>query len=120
MGKFRRGMYEDYKHEFNTDEYNAAYKKVKRIKGFYSHLRIYLIINILIIIASVKGDIFGGYIHIRDGGLFNWHTYSPAFFWGIGLLAHALSVFGEDVFFGREWEEKKIKQYITKEEDKNK
>ena len=121
MGKFRRRMYEEYAQEFSTDEnYNAAYKKVKKIKGFYSHLRIYIIINILIIIASIKGDVFEGYIHIRDGGLFNWHTYSTAFFWGIGLLAHALSVFGEDVFFGRDWEEKKIQKYIKKEETKNK
>jgi hypothetical protein len=49
--------------------------------------------------------------------LYHLHTYSTAFFWGIGLVAHGLSVFGRELFFGNNWEEKKIKQYI--ERDKN-
>ncbi|PWB26969.1 2TM domain-containing protein [Flavobacterium sp. HTF] len=121
MGRYRRRMYEDYAQEFSTDEnFNIAYKKVKRIKGFYSHLRIYVIINILIIIASVNGEIFGDHIRIRDGGLLSWHTYSTAVFWGIGLLAHAFSVFGRDIFFSDDWEERKIQEYMKKEEAKNK
>jgi len=43
------------------------------------------------------------------------HTYSTAFFWGIGLVAHGLSVFGHDIFFGSNWEEKKIKELMDKE-----
>lgn len=120
MGRFRRRMYEDYQ-QYSTDEnFNIAYKKVKRIKGFYSHLRIYVIINILIIIASINGEIFGDHIRIRDGGLFSWHTYSTAVYWGIGLLAHALSVFGRDLFFSDDWEERKIQEYMKKQEAKNK
>jgi hypothetical protein len=44
-------------------------------------------------------------------------TFSTAFFWGIGLLAHGLSVFGRYVFFGQNWEEKKIQELMDK--DKN-
>jgi hypothetical protein len=105
MGQFRKRMYEEHAHKFSTDEeYNSAYKKVKRIKGFYSHLRIYLIINVLIITEGIS----------------NWHTYSTAIFWGIGLLAHGLSVFGRDLFFGTDWEEKKIQEFMNKNDNQNK
>jgi hypothetical protein len=46
MGRLRRRMFEEYREEFTNDEsFNIAYRKVKRIKGFYSHLRIYVIVN---------------------------------------------------------------------------
>ena len=114
MGRFRRRMNEEYAHEFSTDEsYNNAYKKVKRLKGFYSHLRIYLIVNLIIIIANLNKDIFTNGIHAS--GLSEWETYSTAFFWGIGLAAHAMSVFGRDIFFSSDWEQKKIQKYMEKE-----
>ena len=119
MGRFRRRMYEDYSQEFSTDEnFNAAYRKVKRIKGFYGHLRIYIIVNILIIVASVNGNFFSN--GIMHSGLLDWQTYSTALFWGIGLLTHGLSVFGRDVFFSADWEQRKIEEYMKKESDKNK
>ncbi|WP_343695091.1 2TM domain-containing protein [Flavobacterium sp.] len=114
MGRFRRRMYEDYAHEFSTDEnYNNAYRKVKRLKGFYSHLRVYVIVNLIIIVTNLNKDIFSEGIHAS--GLTDWHTYSVAFFWGIGLLAHAMSVFGRDFFFSADWEQKKIQKYMEKE-----
>ncbi|KUJ61348.1 hypothetical protein AR687_12960 [Flavobacteriaceae bacterium CRH] len=114
MGRFRRRMFEEYAHEFSTDEsYNAAYKKVKRLKGFYSHLRVYIIVNVIIIVASLNRHIFTG--GIQESGLLDWETYSTAFFWGIGLLAHGLSVYGRDLFFSDDWEQKKIQKYMEKE-----
>ncbi|MEO8534954.1 MAG: 2TM domain-containing protein [Flavobacterium sp.] len=119
MGRLRRRMYDEDAREYSTDErYNIAYKKVKRIKGFYSHLRIYVIINVIIIISSSNKSIFG------DAGaheiFWRWETFSTAVFWGIGLLAHGLSVFGRDMFFSDDWEEKKIQQYMKKEEAQSK
>jgi hypothetical protein len=116
MGRFRRRMYEDYAHEFSTDDsYNIAYRKVKRIKGFYSHLRIYIIINVLIIVSNLNRDFIGTGFNFNGNGLFDWHTYSTAFYWGIALLIHAFSVFGRDVFFSDDWEQKKIREYMEKE-----
>jgi hypothetical protein len=114
MGRFRRRMFEEYAHEFSTDEsYNIAYRKVKRIKGFYSHLRVYIIVNIIIIITSLNGNFFTGGIDTHR--LFELHTYSTAFYWGIALLIHAFSVFGRDLFFSDDWEQKKIREYMDKE-----
>ena len=110
MGRFTRRMFDEDAREISTDEsYNIAYKKVKRIKGFYSHLKIYCIVNVIIIISSYNRDFIGG------SGFWNWHTFSTALFWGIGLLIHGLSVFGPDLLFNHDWEQKKIQQYMDKE-----
>jgi hypothetical protein len=120
MGRFRQRMYEEYRHEFSTDEsYNAAYKKVKRIKGFYSHLKVYIIVNAFIIISSLNKGYIGNHFEVR--GFNNWEIYSTAFYWGIALLIHAFTVFGPDVFFSKDWEQKKIQKYMEKEaQNKNK
>lgn len=121
MGRFRRRMYEDYRHEFSTDEsYNIAYRKVKRIKGFYTHLKVYFIVNAIIIISSLNSRGFiGNHFEIRN--FREWEVYSTAFYWGIALAIHAFSVFGPDIFFNKEWEDKKIKKYMEKEtQNKNK
>ncbi len=114
MGRFRRKILDDYNSEmYNPDErYNLAYKRVKRIKGFYFHLMVYLIFNGFIIIANSNESIPGNHI------FWSWENFSTALFWGIGLLAHGLSVFGRNIFFGQNWEEKKIKEFMDKENKK--
>jgi hypothetical protein len=34
--------------------------------------------------------------------------------WGIGLAAHAISVFAFHGFLGREWEERRIRDYLDR------
>lgn len=111
MGRLRRNMFGDYhSEEYSSDErYNMAYKRVKRIKGFYVHLLVYIIVNAFIIISNNHIDSF------KNGTFFRWETFSTAFFWGIGLVAHGLSVFGRNFFFSKNWEEKKIREFMEKE-----
>jgi len=108
-----RRMFDEYQSgNFNPDDrYELAYKRVKRIKGFYIHALVYVLVNAFIIISSFNRSEIGTEVFFR------WETYSTAFFWGIGLLAHGLSVFGRDLFFGDDWEERKIKEFMEK--DKN-
>ena len=114
MGRFRRRMYEEYGDEFSTDEnFNAAYRKVRRIKGFYSHLKVYIIVNIIIIISNLNNGFIGNRIEIR--GFRDWEVYSTAFYWGIALAIHAFTVFGPDFFFNKDWEDRKIQKYMEKE-----
>ncbi|MFV8325441.1 2TM domain-containing protein [Flavobacterium sp. ZS1P14] len=115
MGRFRRSRLNDYNNNYNTETYNPderytlAYKRVKRIKGFYVHLLVYFVVNAFIIISSFDRSLL-------DKELFwRWETFSTALFWGIGLIAHALSVFGRNIFFGPKWEEKKIQELMEKE-----
>ncbi|XLS27999.1 2TM domain-containing protein [Flavobacteriaceae bacterium M23B6Z8] len=87
----------------------AAKKRVEKLKGFYQHLMSYLLVNTILII------IIGSSI-VRSGGSFwNFGTFSVAFFWGIGLFFHALAVFGLPIFFSKDWEERKIKEFMEKD-----
>jgi hypothetical protein len=89
-------------------EYQRAVKKVKALKGFYGHLSVYLVINFLLFIVYTWDE---GFIN----GLQNISNYFTAFFWGIGLAAHAAGVFMPNIIFGREWEERKIKELMKKD-----
>lgn len=88
--------------------YQAARKRVRKIKGFYVHLTVYLFINVAIYVMSTRDT------GLLDG-LDDFSNLSTAFFWGIGLLFHWMGVFGPNIFPGRDWEERKIRELMEKE-----
>lgn len=89
-------------------KYEAARRQVKKIRGFYIHLLVYVVVNILLFVLSTRDE---GIVT----GLQDWSNYATALFWGIGIVAHAGGVFAPDIFFGKEWEEKKIREFMEKE-----
>jgi hypothetical protein len=91
--------------------YEQAIKKVKKIKSFYTHAAVYVVINIMIIIVNIQN------LNAQES-YFQWENFSTAIFWGIGLLAHGTSTFGPNLFLGKNWEEKKIKEYMDLEKEK--
>ena len=91
-------------------KYQEVLKRVKKLKGFYTHLAVYIMINIMIVILNIQ-NLEAGESYFKKENFFT------AFFWGIGLLAHALSTFVPTWFLGNNWEEKKIKEFMDK--DKN-
>jgi uncharacterized integral membrane protein len=89
-------------------KYQEALKRVKKLKGFYTHSIVYIFINILIFFLNVK--------NLEQGeSYFQFKNFITAFFWGIGLLAHALSTFLPYFILGKDWEERKIKELMEKE-----
>jgi 2TM domain len=108
MGRFRKKELQS--DSFNPDvQYDLAYKRVKRIKRFYTHVLVYVLVNAFILISSYNRS------QIGDEVFWQWQTLNTAFFWGIGLVAHGVSVFGGNIFFGQNWEENKIKELMEKE-----
>jgi len=91
------------------NSYNRAKKKVKRIKGFYTHAIVYGIVNIFLLLV-----IYRGYGNVTE--FFNLGSFFTPIGWGIGLLVHGISVFGKNMLFGSNWEEKKMKQFLKEEE----
>jgi len=85
--------------------YEKARKRVEEIKGFYTHLLTYVIVNLGLFILNL----------VTSPGSF-WFFW-PLFCWGIGVLAHGWSVFGPRRFWGSEWEERKIKELMRKEQE---
>ncbi|SFI28706.1 2TM domain-containing protein [Halpernia frigidisoli] len=82
-----------------------AQKRVKCIKGFYTHATVYLFVNLFIIASCYIDSPFS--LQTSD-------PFMTAFFWGIGLAAHGFSVFGRDFIFGREWEQNQIEKILNK------
>ena len=98
------------KEYINEERYTRAKKRLKEIKGFYWHLFWYLAVNIFITFGSeiINGrDIME--IKIYPGKFAVW------FFWGIGLVGHWIRIFGKNIFFSKDWEERKIKDLMDKD-----
>ena len=91
-------------------KYQEALKRVKKIKGFYTHAIVYFIINVMIVIINIQD--------LKEGeSYFQWHNFFTAFFWGIGLVAHGLSVFMPNWIMGQNWENRKIKEFMEQEKN---
>ena len=85
-----------------NEKYKRAKQRVDDVKGFYVHLFIYIVVNVFLFIMNVL---------LTPG---EWWFYFPLIIWGVfGILFHFLEVFVvENKIFGKEWEEKKIKEYM--------
>jgi len=91
----------------DDERYDKARKRVQELKGFYSNLVTYILINALLIIINLVTS---------PGSLwFYWVTI----FWGIGLLIHAAKIFVlKGKFLGEDWEQKKIREIMKKSESR--
>lgn len=84
--------------------YFRAKQRVKELKEFYGNLISYCVVIPLLI-----------FINYRTYWEFQWFWF-PMLGWGLGLTLHGFSVFG----YGTRWEERKIREIMEKEQQKNK
>ncbi|GAB5399807.1 MAG: 2TM domain-containing protein [Aureisphaera sp.] len=100
-------------------KYDRARKRVKEIKGFYNHIWIFVLINIAINV--VRFFVFPriGFVHDDPGfnDWLNWNTILMPLLWGIGLAIHGIWAYRHKFKFLKNWEERKIKEYIEEEEE---
>ena len=89
----------------NTEEtrYQMAKERVQAIKGFYAHLTVYVVVNLLLFAINM--------IVSPENLWFIW----PLMGWGVAVALHAVSVFGFGRTFGADWEERKINELMNKE-----
>ena len=94
-----------------------ARKRVEALKGFYSHLWIYLLVNI--VLFGIRGHILEFFADTSRGTNFfewiDWNILIVPFFWGIGLLYHGVKVFQYKVQFVKKWEEKQLRKFMKQE-----
>ncbi len=90
------------------ERYQRALKQVKEIKGFYGHLTSYVIVLAILIYLNLK--------YTPEYLWFIWTLLG----WGIGLLFHGIRVFNWFPFLNKDWEEKKIRQFMEEDKNKNK
>ncbi len=97
-------MYTDFEQE---ERFREARKRVEELKGFYGNLVSYIVVNLGLMILNLMTT--------PDRLWFFW----PMFGWGIGVLFHAMKVFNFTPFVGKDWEERKIRQFMEEEKRRN-
>jgi hypothetical protein len=91
----------------DSTRYERARRRVEALRGFYIHLGVYVLVNSGLVILNL--------VTSPDQLWFYW----PLLGWGIGLAAHAFTVFGSERWFGPEWEERKIQELLDKEANRH-
>lgn len=77
-----------------------AFKRVRKIKGFYIHLFNYFIVMVGLAV-----------INLTSSPQTLWVVW-PALGWGVGVLLHASRVFELTPFFGAKWERKQVEKRL--------
>ncbi len=90
----------------NENRYLKAKERVDEIRGFYGNLTAYVIVITGLAILN----------YYVNGWSYMWFLWA-AFGWGIGLVFHAINAFRWNPFFGKDWEERKIKEFMDKENE---
>lgn len=86
------------------ERYDLAKKRVQEVKGFYGNLTAYIVVNLFFVV-----------INLLTSPEHLWF-YWPMLGWGIGVLFHGLRVFNYMPFLGKDWEERKMKEFMEDEE----
>lgn len=89
------------------EKYQKAKKQVEEIKGFYVHLMVYIVVMCVLV-----------FINLKYTPEHLWFVYSMLG-WGLGLFFHAVKVFNWFPFMSKNWEEKKLQQYMDEEKNKS-
>lgn len=84
-----------------TDKLADARRHVAALKGFYIHLTAFVLVNLLLLAINILTAS-------------PWWVEWPFLGWGIGLLGHAIAVFGQAPDFAKNWEARQIKSYMDK------
>ena len=79
-----------------------AWRRVRALKAFYTHLTLFSIVNFVILIVDLS----------TPGR--PWFFY-PLLGWGLGLGLHAAQTFERLPWFTRDWEQKKLNDLLQRE-----
>jgi hypothetical protein len=90
------------------NKYYRAKERVEQIKKFYTSLTSYVVV--ISFLAALN--------YYNNEWRYAWFLWA-AFGWGIGLVFHAIKVFSLNPFFGKDWEERKIKEFMNDNENEN-
>ena len=91
------------------NKYFRAKNRVEQIKKF--HLSLFSYVFFILFLAGLNY-----WVNQWSNPWFLW----AAFGWGIGILFHALKTYGSNLFLGKHWEEKKIKEIMNQDTNNKK
>ena len=80
-----------------------AKKNVEKMKRFYAHLTLYIMVNTFLLVLNMMTNSY-----------FMW-SLIVVFSWGIGLVADWMKTYNYSLFLGKDWEDKKIREYMEQQ-----
>ena len=80
-------------------KYDRAKAHVHEIREFYTHLITYIVMVPIFLVINYYTTSFP------------WAIF-PIMGWGIGVLSHAACTFDWNPFFNKDWEKRKIDEYL--------
>lgn len=83
-----------------TAQERIAFKQAQRLRGYYLHLLMYLVINA----GCIAINLFTNPNQL-------WF-FGALLFWGFGLLVHTLTIFVFDKYFTGEWELAQVEKHL--------
>lgn len=101
----------------DLNKYERATKRVKELKGFYNHLKIFIIINGLFYLIKS-----GWLTPIMPKGFpteayyYDWINANFAI-WGFILVVHGLILYRHKLPFLKNWEERQIKKIMEQDQE---
>jgi len=96
----------------------AAKKRVQELKGYYSHITIFVIVNGILyllktgMLTSLLPEAFP-----KESYYYDWIN-SNILIWTLILIVHTLIVFLDKFTSVKKWEERQIKKYMEEDEGK--
>lgn len=100
-------------------KYEKAKKRVKELKGFYNHLKVFIIINgIFYLLKSGWLTQFMPEGFPTETYYFDWIN-SNVIIWGIILAVHAVIISWHKIPFLKNWEERKIQKFMDQEREES-
>jgi len=97
--------------------YVKAKNRVDKLKAFYNHLTVYMVVNGAIYAFRIIRKLSRG--KSFEDAFFDFSISGIWLIWGIVLTIHAFSVFGLPLILGNNWEEEKIKKFMEDEKNSN-
>ncbi|MEP2937243.1 MAG: 2TM domain-containing protein [Gilvibacter sp.] len=90
----------------DQQKFLRAKERVEDLKKFYTNLMWFCII--IPVLAAIN--------YYTNGFGYMWFLWA-AFGWGIGLLFQAIKAFRLSPMFNKDWEDRKIKEFMNEEEN---
>jgi hypothetical protein len=97
-----------------TERERNIRRRVHRVAEFYRHVFVYVIVISAIWCINLW-SVWSGNVPRK------WYRYWaiwPTLGWGIGLLSHGLSVLPMWGFFSQDWEDKKVKELLARDDER--
>ncbi len=87
------------------DRYLRARERVEAIRKFYGGIATYVfVVAVLAGVNYYKNKFSHPWVLWVDG------------FWGLGIFFQGVRIYGKNALFGKDWEERKIKEFMKEDE----